>query len=887
MENKYRELVESHNRLKAELRDIRELNEQFVALFKAAVFEIDLTTPRIIYANDVALELTEYSLEELKAMNPYDILYESDKHDYIERVQKILAGDSVPARMEYKIVSKSGKIKWLASNERLVKTGDSKYPNKAVIVVMDITEQKETIDALKKSEDKYRALFDSRSDAMFVMKGDRFIYCNDRTLEMFKCQRHDIIGESPYNFSPERQPDGRYSYEKALEKIKKAQLGETQYFEWVHRRLNGEEFYTQVTLNRLEFDTEAILAIVRETTEQKYLEHAFKESEEKYRTLVESLLEWVWEIDTNAIFTFSSPRVKRIIGIGPEDMIGRSLFDFMVETEAEKIRKKIFSIFSDERSFDSLELTLLNKYGAQVVLDCSGVPIFDDKGILIGYRGASRDITARKRSEEQYRSIWDFAPFGLLSFHLLNDGSLILTGTNHACDQILGINGEKLIGQMLENAFPELIHTEIPEAFRRVAKDGIKWMDNHFALQHDHNPNQIAFSGVFEFYAFQTQPMQMVAAILDISERAISEMKLQESEQRFRRLITNMSEGIWVTDKNNITIFINPALEKILGYSSHEILHKNVINFLAEESISDFLKYSFQRIKHKHLLDSYELTFLRKNGEKVICRVSASELLDSDNQLAGSFAVISDITTERKAEEARRDLERRRAEFISMSSHELRTPLSIIMGYFELLKKRIDNISQEELDKSFIIIQKNIRRLLRLIAGVSDLTKIERGIFNLNFELVNVVSFLEEHLGTYKDILGPQFKYENNIGLTAFANLDTDRISQVIDNIIENAINNSCDDTRLITVTSSQDNPSYIKIIIKDNGAGINPEYLEEIFEAFVTRPTKYSKKVSGTGIGLYLSKVIIEQHGGYIEAFSEGLDKGAQFTIILPIVEM
>ncbi|MHA1974295.1 MAG: PAS domain S-box protein [Candidatus Hodarchaeales archaeon] len=886
MQDRYHELEEKYKKIQAELEETRELNDQFIKLFNPAIFEIDLTKPRITYANDIALEMIEYSLEELISINPYAILFEIDKEGAMERTRKVLSGESVPPKVEYKIHTKSGKVKWLISNERMIRSGISQYPNKAVIIAIDITETKETVVALKKSEDKYRALFESKTDAMFIMKGDRFVYCNNRTLEMFKCERSDIIGQSPYYFSPEKQPDGRLSFDKALEKIRKAQEGEPQYFEWVHRRLDGEEFFTQVTLNRLEFDPHAILATVREISDRKFLEHAIKESEEKYRSLVDSLVEWVWEIDIFGAFTFSSPRVQRIIGIKPKDLIGRSIFDFMTKEEAKKSRKKILEIFSHERSFDSLELKLLNKYGATVVLDVSGVPIFDEKGVLIGYRGASRDITARRRSEEQYRSIWDFAPFGLLSFHLLND-SLILTGTNRACDLILGIQGEKLIGHTIENAFPELVQTEIPEAFKRVAKEGIKWMDNHFALQHDHDPNKIAFSGIFEFYAFQTQKNQMVAAVLDISERAIAEMKLQESEQRFRRLITNMSEGIWVTDKNNITIFINPALEKMLGYSSDEILRKNVIKFLAEESIHDFLKYSFQRLKDEKPGSPYELTFIKKNGEKLITRVSASELIDSENRITGSFAVISDITSERKAEEARRDLERRRAEFISMSSHELRTPLSIIMGYFELLQKRINNISQEELDKSFKIIQKNIKRLLRLIAGVSDLTKIERGIFSLNFELVNMVTFLEEHMRTYKDILGPQFRYENKLELAAFANLDPDRISQVIDNIIENAINNTNDKTRIITVTSSQYNSSQVQIIIKDNGAGIDPNHIDEIFDAFVTRPTKYSKKVSGTGIGLYLSRVIIEQHGGTISAFSDGLDTGARFVITLPLVEM
>ena len=399
------------------------------------------------------------------------------------------------------------------------------------------------VHSLRERERRYRTLFEGANDAIFIMEGDRFVDCNSRTLTMYGCNREQVIGKTPGDFSPSTQPDGMDSTTKSRKKIEATTAGEPQRFEWKHQRLDGSSFDAEVSLNLVDWPTGIhIQAIVRDITERKRVEEKIVESEEKYRQLTERINEWVWEVNKHGVYTYASPKVETLLGYQPSEMIGKTPFDFMPPGEVDQVRQKFTQYFRQKQAFDGLENTNITKDGQRVTLETSGSPKFDENGELVGYLGIDRDITERKlaeqvrqQSEKRLQQLIDAAPYGAHEYELHVDGRLFFIGYNKAANRILRTDCEQFIGRTIEEAFPPLAHTTIPKAYCRVAATGEPYEDEQ--VNYDHNQ----ISGAFEISAFQTAPNRMAVLFRDITERRRAEEKVTHYQNQLRALVSQLT----------------------------------------------------------------------------------------------------------------------------------------------------------------------------------------------------------------------------------------------------------------------------------------------------------------------------------------------------------
>ncbi len=379
------------------------------------------------------------------------------------------------------------------------------------------------------------------------------------------------------------------------------------------------------------------------------------------------------------------------------------------------------------------------------------------------------------------------------------------------------------------------------------------------------------------------KPVGLRGIVSDISELKETQLKLHDSEEKYRSIVEHSHESIIILDDESRIIYANPVTSEVFGWSNEELMNTDFQKYIHESSLPLVIERYRKRLRGESVPNRYTFKILRKDGEIRIVETISEAFKDSKGESI-ALARLVDVTEQKKLENDRIELEKSRSRFIETTSHELRTPLTSLKGFIELLQSHGDELTLKKQSYVFSVLNKNLDKLARLIMEVSDLSKFERGVdLVISKEYWNFNKFIQDEKILYENLLGEQFEYEIPDSLQSVEILfDKERISQVIANIMDNAMKNTHEKLRKIFLKVTKTNKDSVSISIKDNGAGIAKEHLSTIFTQFVTIPTKYS--VVGSGIGLFLCKLIVEKHGGTISAESKGLDKGSVFTVYLPL---
>lgn len=280
--------------------------------------------------------------------------------------------------------------------------------NTIAVFFTNITEKQKALTALTESELKYKTLFESSNDAIFLMKDDKFIDCNLRTTEIFGCSKDQIIGKSPQYFSPEYQPDGTLSNDAALLKINLALKDNPQFFEWTHKRFDGSLFFAEVNLKKIEFHNDVYLqAIVRDVTERKKSERIISDQRRELSTLMSNLPGMAYRCRNNINWTmqFVSEGCFELTGFRPEELIEDKVISYANLIHKEDrllVNDDVQKALEKKESFTLLYRIITANNEVKWVWE-KGRGIYDESGKLICLEGFITDITERKNSEEKIK----------------------------------------------------------------------------------------------------------------------------------------------------------------------------------------------------------------------------------------------------------------------------------------------------------------------------------------------------------------------------------------------------------------------------------------------------------------------------------------------------
>lgn len=380
---------------------------------------------------------------------------------------------------------------------------------------------------------------------------------------------------------------------------------------------------------------------------------------------------------------------------------------------------------------------------------------------------------------------------------------------------------------------------------------------------------------IVPFLDEQGKPYQFIAILTDITASKGMAEKIIASEQQYRNLIESVREVIFQIDDNGRLMFLNPAWEDITYFKIEETLGRNFLDFVHHDDIDQAFAI-FQKLCDCDITSfKGELRFYNKKGYFCWFELTIQSEVDESTNKLRFTGTLNDITERRRIAQVQ-------SEFVSVVSHELRTPITSIRGALAILDSgKAGNVSETQL-KLIQIAHKNSQRLITLVNDILDMEKLMAGKMSLNMESINLISLVELAIESNTSYAQT---YNTKLVLCehpeeAMVIADPDRLMQVLTNLLSNAAKFSPAD-RVVEIYITHE-AKTIKVSVKDYGPGIPIEFRARIFSAFAQADSSDTRKQGGTGLGLKISKTLIEKMGGTIDFESE-IGAGSCFWFSLP----
>ena len=375
------------------------------------------------------------------------------------------------------------------------------------------------------------------------------------------------------------------------------------------------------------------------------------------------------------------------------------------------------------------------------------------------------------------------------------------------------------------------------------------------------------------------QPTGAVVILRDVTERRAAEAALRESEGRYRAVVEQAFDGVWLTDGTGTIVDANPQACALLEYPAADLIGRRATDLAPDEGVGMPDEVAVRRGEAV----SWERELVGRSGRRVL-------LAGRSKQIAPDLIVSTfrDVTEERAQARLRERLleeahaaNRLKDEFLATVSHELRTPLTAVVGWAHMLVQR--QMDPTRVDHALAVIQRNALAQVRLVEDLLDLSKLSGGRVRLSFRPSSVADVVREAAEAVAPAAAARrvsVRVAVPSGLRPVL-IDPDRVRQVIWNLLTNAIKFTPEGGSV--VAGARAASDGVEIAVEDTGHGIAPDFLPHVFDPFRQADSSSTRRTRGLGLGLAIVHRIVEAHGGRVEAESEGLGQGATFRIWLP----
>ncbi len=832
---------------------------------------------KLLEVNDTYCAMSGYTERELLSMKVYDIesietINEINSHQ--EKI-KVVGEDrfqskhrrkdgsffDVEVRVQYKDIEGG---RWIAFIE-------------------DITEKKRAEMSLIESQERFKLAFQTSPDSINInrLNDGMYVDVNEGFTRITGYTREDVIGKTSLELNIWDNPDDRL---KLVSGIKK--FGHVENLEAKFRTKNGSTLYGLMSASIILLKNEPhTINVTRDISENKKAQVALLESKNLFQTLANVSPVGIFRTNSSGATTYVNPTWCNISGISANEALGDGWLNAVHPEDKDKLLRG-WQESTKHQNESYADYRFQRKDGTIRWVMGQAIPEKNSENQVVGYIGTITDITERKNAEdalkvneEKMRTIVEGTPH--LFFYTQNTNAE-LTYISPTIEQISGYSVEKWL------TTKDWFTTK--SKVNKLAKDKTNYhLQGNFSnepiiVEILHSDGHLITLEVFENPIIKdgiTVGLQGVAH--DITERK----RAEEEIRKFYRGVEQSPASVAITDIHGNIEYVNKKFTEITGYDFDEVIGENQSILGAGDKFPEKDRQMWDTIlsgKDWH----GEFHNKKKNGELYWESASISPIQNDQGEITHFIEIKEDITEKKKmidelikAKEKAEEMNRLKSSFLANMSHELRTPLVGILGYADFLR---NDAESQEIKNMGETIFKSGARLSETLNLILDLSKFESEKKGVIFQEINLISLTKEVLSLFnetakKKSIELKLSYDQDPILISF---DPRAFRSILTNLINNALKFT-NKGSVSTVFEVQDDFVEIKVI--DTGIGIDQKDFEIIFDEFRQASEGYSRSFEGSGLGLSITKKLVEKFGGSISVESE-VGKGASFIIRLPFTD-
>jgi PAS domain S-box-containing protein len=825
------------------------------------------------------------TMEEMNAQGGWGSVIHPDDHSVVGKtIERLLAGET--DRGEVRGIHSDGSFKWQSFLTVPIKNPESGQIVGLYGAAKDITSQRHLTEQLTEQAESLSAILSATVDNIYLLdKEGRYRYASVGGAKVLGLEPSQMTGKHW------RELGLPAEIMEPFDAHREAAIGtgnpQRHHVAFTDQKGNHHHYeYNISPVRGAGGDFDAVVVVSRDETERMRAEAALEGANAILRSFYETapVMMGVVEVSASDVLHLTdNAATGRFFGVSPELFAGKLASELGVAPK--HLREWIGRYQESERSgqpirFEYQHETIDDTRWVSAIVYC--IERLPDGNCRCSY--VAEDITKRKRVEESLKEaerrwrdlaealpnlVWTDRPDGQCDY------------LSSQWETYTGIPVQELLGM---SWIERVLHPDDRERTHAC------WM----TAVTDRGPYDLEFrirrhDGKYRWFKTRGVPVRDQAGRIvkwfgtctDIEDQKRAEEELRRSQERFSQFMRHLPGLVWVKDSDGKYVYANNAALNAFDVSWNELCGKKDIDLFPDRTAIQFQENDKRALSSENGIQVVE-QLEQAGGEVRYSIVSKFSIPERDGGPKSVGGVAIDITELKRAEEALKDADRLKDEFLAILAHELRNPLAPIRNALQILK--MPGLDLETANSSREMMERQVQHLVRLVDDLLDVSRVMRGKIELRREQIELKTVVARSIESVQPIIdGNSHTLITNISSGSIL-LDADpvRLAQIIGNLLTNAAKYMEPSGQIWLSVGREEDTAVLKV--KDSGIGIAPEMLPRIFELFVQADHSSTKSQGGLGIGLTIVKNLVKMHGGTVEAYSDGLGKGSEFVVRLPL---